>query len=78
MKAPETHRHLCHELDRSVSWRKPSRSGGSGNGANCVEVGRCDCPGVVIRDSKQRASGTLLISIDEWAGVLATIRNSAR
>ena len=53
-----------------TNWRKSSYSGN--NGGDCVEVG--SEPDVVgIRDSKNRDSGYLTISPQEWAGFVVSI-----
>ncbi|WP_405434744.1 DUF397 domain-containing protein [Micromonospora sp. NBC_00617] len=47
-------------------WRKSTRS--SSNGGNCVEVAD-NLPGVVlVRDTKDRAGGTLAFGPVAWAG----------
>ncbi|MGI5153415.1 DUF397 domain-containing protein [Plantactinospora sp. CA-294935] len=47
-----------------ATWRKSTRSGGSGG--NCVEVAD-NLPGVVlVRDSKDRDGGTLTFDADAW------------
>ncbi|MFG1803654.1 DUF397 domain-containing protein [Micromonospora carbonacea] len=47
-------------------WRKSTRSGN--NGGACVEVAD-NLPGVVlVRDTKDRAGGTLAFMPDAWAG----------
>lgn len=51
-------------------WRKSSRS--NGNGGNCVEVAD-NLPGVVlVRDSKDRAGGTLSFDPSAWRTFLTT------
>jgi Domain of unknown function (DUF397) len=50
--------------DRVVSWRKSSRS--VGNGSDCVEVGRA-VDAVLVRDTKNRAGGTLAFTPDTWS-----------
>jgi hypothetical protein len=57
----------------SASWHKSSYS--SSNGGHCVEVAR-NLPGVVaVRDSKNRDSGTLAFTPDEWQAFLAGARD---
>ncbi|MFG1847354.1 DUF397 domain-containing protein [Micromonospora carbonacea] len=47
-------------------WRKSTRSGN--NGGACVEVAD-NLPGVVlVRDTKDRAGGTLAFMPDAWVG----------
>ncbi|MGI5211477.1 DUF397 domain-containing protein [Plantactinospora sp. CA-290183] len=51
------------------NWRKSSRSGDSGG--NCVEVAD-NLPGrVLVRDSKDRAGGTLTFASDSWRAFVA-------
>ncbi|MGP4021446.1 DUF397 domain-containing protein [Saccharopolyspora sp. 5N708] len=55
------------------AWRKSSRSGT--NGGNCVEVGfddEADMAG--IRDTKDRAGGTLEVSRAVWAKFVDAVR----
>jgi hypothetical protein len=62
-------RHL--DLSRAV-WRKSSRS--SSEGQNCVEVA-ADLPGiVVIRDSKDRGGGVLVVRCTTWQQLLYSLR----
>jgi Domain of unknown function (DUF397) len=56
-------------------WRKASYSGTNGGG--CVEVAR-NLPGVVaVRDSKDPNGPALILSADQWAGLIARIRSGA-
>ncbi|PZG16539.1 DUF397 domain-containing protein [Micromonospora craterilacus] len=53
-----------------TNWRKSTRSSGGGN---CVEV--ADSGALVgIRDTKDRAGGTLVISSDAWGGFIDAVR----
>ena len=54
-----------------ASWRKSSYSGGSGG--DCVEV--ADATSVVmIRDTKNRDSGTLAFTADAWSAFTASLK----
>jgi hypothetical protein len=54
---------------REYQWRKPSRSGASGD--NCVEVAT-NVPGVVaVRDSKDPDGPVLTFSAAEWRAFVA-------
>ena len=46
-----------------TTWRKSSYSGG--NGGNCVEIAATG-PAIMVRDTKDRAGGTLTIGRDAW------------
>jgi Domain of unknown function (DUF397) len=53
-------------------WHKSTRSGG--NGGDCVEVA-VNLPGIVaVRDSKDRAGGTLVFTSSQWAAFLDGVR----
>jgi hypothetical protein len=53
-------------------WHKSTRSGG--NGGDCVEVA-VNLPGIVaVRDSKDRAAGTLVFTASQWAAFLDGVR----
>jgi len=53
-------------------WHKSTRSGG--NGGDCVEVA-VNLPGIVaVRDSKDRAGGTLVFTSVQWAVFLDGVR----
>ncbi|MEV6232212.1 DUF397 domain-containing protein [Saccharopolyspora shandongensis] len=55
------------------TWRKSSYSASN---ASCVEV--AVTPGVVgVRDTKDRAGGTLTFTHAQWAGFLSALRRSA-
>lgn len=60
-------------MDRAIEWRKSSRSTGGGN---CVEVGFA-AAAVAVRDTKDRAGGTLAISPGEWSSFLAGLKRGA-
>ena len=54
-------------------WNKSTRSGG--NGGDCVEVA-VNLPGIVaVRDSKNRAGGTLVFTPAVWAAFLDGVRS---
>ncbi|GAA4180525.1 hypothetical protein GCM10022252_03560 [Streptosporangium oxazolinicum] len=60
-----------YDLDRA-EWRTSSLSGQNGQ---CVEVAT-NLPGVVaVRDSKDRAGGTLMFAPEVWADFTGAIRN---
>ena len=47
-----------------INWRKSTRSSGGGN---CVEVAQTDDSAFIgVRDTKDRAGGTLVFTRDEW------------
>jgi hypothetical protein len=53
-------------------WHKSTRSGG--NGGDCVEVA-VNLPGIVaVRDSKDRAGGTLVFTSAQWVVFLDGVR----
>ncbi|MEV0942784.1 MULTISPECIES: DUF397 domain-containing protein [Micromonospora] len=55
-------------------WRKSTKSGD--NGGNCVEVAD-NLPGVVlVRDTKDRAGGTLAFAPGAWRGFVDFARAS--
>ena len=57
-----------------ASWRKSTRSNGSGNG-NCVEVASASAT-IALRDSKLDTTGDfphLTVPAAEWAGFLTTV-----
>ena len=51
-----------------MSWRTSSFTGG--NGSNCVEVGRA-VDTVLVRDTKNRADGTLAFTPTTWRRFMA-------
>ncbi|MEC4571998.1 DUF397 domain-containing protein [Streptomyces virginiae] len=59
-----------------LSWRKSSRS--NSDGASCVEVSD-DLPGLVpVRDSKQHATGPVLVfPAASWASFIAAVKGPA-
>jgi hypothetical protein len=58
-------------MDVTGVWRKSSYS--SGNGGNCVEVAGV-AGAVAVRDTKDRARGTLRISPSGWRGFLSAVK----
>ncbi|MFJ6198956.1 DUF397 domain-containing protein [Micromonospora sp. NPDC092111] len=55
-------------------WRKSTKSGG--NGGDCVEVAD-NLPGVVlVRDTKDRDGGTLIVDSAAWRGFVAFAKAS--
>lgn len=57
-------------------WRKSSRS--SSNGGNCVEVAD-NLPGrVLVRDSKDRAGGTLAFAPAAWSAFVTHTPSAVR
>ena len=72
-----------------VEWAKPTRSNSFSNcvevgrgleksshsgGGNCAEAGLCACGGdILVRDTKDRAGGTLAFGRRAWAEFLAGI-----
>ncbi|MFV2085169.1 DUF397 domain-containing protein [Micromonospora sp. LOL_021] len=57
-------------------WRKSSRS--SSNGGDCVEVAD-NLPGrVLVRDSKDRAGGTLAFASAAWSAFVAHTPSAVR
>ncbi|MBM0239834.1 DUF397 domain-containing protein [Micromonospora sp. ATA32] len=57
---------------RGVTWRKSTRSSGGGSG-DCVEVA-IDGSMVAVRDSKDRAGGTLAFSAATWHRFVASLQ----
>ncbi|MFE5623037.1 DUF397 domain-containing protein [Streptomyces virginiae] len=59
-----------------LSWRKSSYS--NGEGGDCVEVSD-DLPGLVpVRDSKQHATGPVLVfPAASWASFIAAVKRPA-
>ncbi|GAA2075638.1 DUF397 domain-containing protein [Actinomadura alba] len=54
-------------------WRKSSRSGGSSEHSDCVEVARL--PGTIgVRDSKAPETGHLTLSVLAFAGLVARVK----
>ncbi|TMR99777.1 DUF397 domain-containing protein [Nonomuraea basaltis] len=54
-----------------LPWRTSSFSG---NGASCVEVAITETV-IKVRDTKDRAGGTLTFRPDEWEAFLAGVRH---
>ncbi|MEU7842585.1 DUF397 domain-containing protein [Micromonospora sp. NPDC049114] len=55
-----------------ATWRKSTRSGGSGG--NCVEVAD-NLPGVIaVRDSKAPSEAALIFAPRAWASFVADVR----
>jgi hypothetical protein len=59
----------------SVDWRTSTYSGP--NGGACVEVGTAT-PGVVVRDTTDRAAAVLTIPVGAWRALLADVRADAQ
>ncbi|RCW45319.1 uncharacterized protein DUF397 [Halopolyspora algeriensis] len=57
-----------------IAWRKSSRSSGGAN--NCVEVGFA-AAAVAVRDTKDRAGGTLAVSPGAWSSFLTGLKRGA-
>ncbi|MCX5067863.1 DUF397 domain-containing protein [Micromonospora lupini] len=56
-------------------WRKSTKSGN--NGGSCVEVAD-NLPGVVlVRDTKDRAGGTLRFDRHTWQGFVEMVKTTA-
>ncbi|GAB3850487.1 hypothetical protein GCM10029963_36780 [Micromonospora andamanensis] len=57
-------------------WRTATRS--SNNGGNCVEVAD-NLPGrILVRDSKDRAGGTLVFTPTAWGAFVAQAKHRVR
>ena len=57
-----------------ATWRKSTYS--SSSGQNCVEVAT-NLPGIVaIRDSKDPAGPSLLVSVADWRALVCSLRAS--
>jgi hypothetical protein len=61
------------DLSRAA-WRTSSRSSGNGQ---CVEVATNVADGVAVRDTKDRAGGTLVFTRVQWTAFLGGIRDGA-
>jgi Domain of unknown function (DUF397) len=55
----------------AVNWRKASYS--SGNGGNCVEVGRTGSA-VAVRDTRDRGGVTLELPASAWGAFVASVK----
>ena len=55
-----------------LSWRKSSRSTGSGDNGNCVEIAFADLA-VVVRDSKNPDVATLAVPVTAFATLLRSM-----
>ena len=61
-----------HDLTGAV-WRKATRSGANGD---CVEVAK-NLPGIVaVRDTKDRAGGTLIFTDAEWTAFISGVKDN--
>lgn len=56
-----------------LQWRKSSRSGGSDDNSDCVEIAVLDHT-VMTRDSKDAAGPVLHFSNTEWTAFLTAIK----
>ncbi|MCP2341224.1 DUF397 domain-containing protein [Actinomadura rupiterrae] len=67
---------MTNETSRLV-WRKSSRSGHEHG--DCVEVAALvHSRGVAARDSKHRDGPVLALTVGEWDGLLAALKDGAR
>ena len=57
-----------------TTWRKSSYSGD--NSGNCVEVGLSGPAGFLVRDSKNRASGTLAFAPEAWQRFATSVKDA--
>jgi hypothetical protein len=63
-------------MHMNVQWRKSSHSSGV-NDEDCVELGRLSPGmGVGVRDSKDPDGGHLVLSVAEFAGLIARVKGS--
>ncbi|ASU78517.1 DUF397 domain-containing protein [Actinopolyspora erythraea] len=53
------------------NWRKSSRSG---QGNNCVEVGRTP-NGAAVRDTKDRSAGYFTTTGQQWSAFIDAVKN---
>jgi hypothetical protein len=61
--------------DLNPRWRTSSRSG---NGGECVEVGRDDGGMIMVRDTKNPAGGPVCrYTPDRWRAFIARVRSKA-
>jgi hypothetical protein len=59
-------------MDVTPNWRKSSRS--NGTGGSCVEVAD-NVPGLVlVRDTKDRAGGTLTFGTAAWQSFVSAVK----
>ncbi|WP_051710339.1 DUF397 domain-containing protein [Streptomyces sp. NRRL S-350] len=66
---------LDQSADENVVWHKSSYSGSQNS--NCCEVGRpvsAEHGAVAVRDTKDRAGGTLHFSPESWSAFLSDIQ----
>ncbi len=54
-----------------LQWVKSSYSGG--DQANCVEVAALSSGGHAVRDSKNPGGAVLLLTADQWAGLVKAL-----
>lgn len=59
--------------ERELKWRTSSYSGTEGN---CVEVA-LTADRALVRDTKNRAGGTLELPTDEWAAFIDYVKRGA-
>jgi hypothetical protein len=58
-------------MSNPYEWRKPSRSGSTGN---CVEVAQNIAGIVAVRDSKDPDGPQLVVTSDDWRAFAAGLR----
>ncbi|AKH82340.1 hypothetical protein AA958_08980 [Streptomyces sp. CNQ-509] len=63
--------HMNDASTLAVAWWKSSHSGAQ---ADCVEVGIVDERAVAVRDSKDPAGPALLLTRDQFAGLVDSVR----
>lgn len=61
-------------MREAPTWRVSTHSAGTGN---CVEVGQ-SADAILIRDTKNREAGTLIVSQSSWQAFLGDLPTSVR